>query len=273
MPKVQEERYQIVPFPVMRRFAVDSGRLSRMRNYMVGLLEFDVTEARRTIRAHKAAGEALSFTAFIIHCLAKAIEQHKQVQAMPDWRGRLVIFDDVNITVLIEVDTEQGKIPIPYLLQKANRKSVQEIHNEIRACQNKPQGMKEARFMRYFLHLPWFLRYLCYNTILMHPVRSRNIVCPVLVTAVGMFGKGSGWGLPAGNFSLAVTLGGIATKPGVVKGQIEIREYLYVTLSFDHQTLDGAPAARFTQVFRKFVEKGIGLEEKLPNSILQQEAV
>ena len=48
---------------------------------------------------------------------------------------------------------------------------------------------------------------------------------------------------PAG--SLAVALGGIAQKPGVVDGRVEIREYLSVTLSFDHDILDGAPAARF----------------------------
>ena len=134
---------------------------------------------------------------------------------MPDWRGHLVVFDDVNINLLIEVDTEQGKVPIPYLLSKAKRKSVQEIHREIRTCQKKPMGMKEARFMRSFLHLPWLLRYLCYHTILMHPILSRKIVCPVIVTAIGMFGEGGGWGIPAGNISLVVTLGGIATEPGV----------------------------------------------------------
>jgi len=46
------------------------------------------------------------------------------------------------------------------------------------------------------------------------------------------------------NFSLTVTLGGIVEKPGVVDGRIEIREYLCVTVSFDHDIIDGAPAAR-----------------------------
>lgn len=271
MSKEQQEGYQVVPFQVMRRFAVDSGRLSRMRNYMIGLLEFDVTDARREIRAHKAAtGEAVSFTAFIVHCLAKAVEKHRQVQAMPDWRERLVIFDDVNITVLIEVDTEQGKIPVPYLLRKANHKSVREISNEIRNCQEKPSGMKEAQFMRYFLRLPWFLRHLCYSMILKNPTRSRNIVCPVLLTAVGMFGEGGGWGIPAGNFSLAVTLGGIATKPGFVNGKLEAREYLCVTLSIDHQAVDGAPAARFAREFRILVEQSIGPEELSPSVVFDQ---
>ena len=273
MQKVQAEGYQVAPFPIMRRFAVDSARLSSKRNYMVGLLEFDVTRPRRAIEAYKAAtGQTLSFTGFVVHCLANAIEHHKQVQAIPDWRGRLVIFDDVNITVLIEVGTDHGKIPIPYLLRRANCKSVKEIHDEIRACQKKPEGMKEVRFMRYFLYLPWIIRHMFYNTVLKHPIRSRNIVCPVIVTAVGMFSKAGGWGIPAGNFSLAVTLGGISSKPGVVRECIEIREHLCVTVSIDHQVLDGAPATRFIQEFRELVEQGCGLEEELPVSILQQVA-
>ena len=49
MSKGQSEGYQVVPFPVIRRAAVDSGRLSRSSSYMIGLLEFDVTDARRVI--------------------------------------------------------------------------------------------------------------------------------------------------------------------------------------------------------------------------------
>jgi pyruvate/2-oxoglutarate dehydrogenase complex dihydrolipoamide acyltransferase (E2) component len=47
----------------------------------------------------------------------------------------------------------------------------------------------------------------------------------------------------------------------VVDGQIEIRELLNVTVSFDHDIVDGAPAARFTQRFKELIETGYGLTE------------
>jgi pyruvate/2-oxoglutarate dehydrogenase complex dihydrolipoamide acyltransferase (E2) component len=75
-----------------------------------------------------------------------------------------------------------------------------------------------------------------------------------------MFGTGGGWGLPVPAHSLQITLGGIAEKPGVVNHQIAIREYLSVTISLDHDVVDGAPAARFTQCFKELVEHGAGLE-------------
>ena len=80
-----------------------------------------------------------------------------------------------------------------------------------------------------------------------------------MVTAVGMFGQGGGWGITMPNFTLTVTLGGIAEKPGVVEGRIEIREYLDMTVSVDHDIVDGAPAARFVNQLRGLVERGYGL--------------
>jgi pyruvate/2-oxoglutarate dehydrogenase complex dihydrolipoamide acyltransferase (E2) component len=78
-------------------------------------------------------------------------------------------------------------------------------------------------------------------------------------TSVGMFGAGGGWGLGMPNHSLADTLGGIAQKPGLVDGRIELREVLSVTLSFDHDIVDGAPAARFARRFVQLIEEAYGL--------------
>ena len=61
--------------------------------------------------------------------------------------------------------------------------------------------------------------------------------------------------------ALAITLGGITEKPAWKNGRVEPREYLHVTLSFDHDVIDGAPAARFTKTFRELVEGGFGLSK------------
>ena len=76
-----------------------------------------------------------------------------------------------------------------------------------------------------------------------------------------MFGQGSGWGfgfLPM--HTLGLTVGGIASKPGVSEGRIEIREYLNLTITFDHDIVDGAPAARFAQRLTELLESGYGVD-------------
>ena len=79
------------------------------------------------------------------------------------------------------------------------------------------------------------------------------------MTSVGMFGNGSGWAIPFGVHTLDIALGGIAEKPGVIDGRIEIREYLCLTISFDHDIIDGAPAARFTTRLAELIASGFGL--------------
>lgn len=41
--------------------------------------------------------------------------------------------------------------------------------------------------------------------------------------------------------SLGIAVGGIVERPGIVDGRIEPREYLRVTVDFDHDLVDGFP--------------------------------
>lgn len=260
-----QDTYTVVPFPKLRRFSVDSAAVARGKSIVHGLLEVDVTGARRYLREHKArTGEALSFTTFIITCLAQAVERNKGVQAYHTWRDQLVIYDDVNVNTIVEIETDGGKVAMPYIVRAANKKTLREIQDELRAAKHKPAHTREIKFMNWFLMLPAPLRRLFYRIAMQNPQWSRSFTSPVLVTSVGMFGSGAFWGIPNANFALTVTLGGIAEKPGVVAGRIEIREYLCLTLSFDHAIVDGAPAARFGQHFKELVESGYGLYDDEP---------
>ena len=50
-------------------------------------------------------------------------------------------------------------------------------------------------------------------------------------------------------------IGRIHPKPVVVDGQIVVREMMALSISFDHRLVDGAPAARFLQRVKQFVEQ------------------
>jgi pyruvate/2-oxoglutarate dehydrogenase complex dihydrolipoamide acyltransferase (E2) component len=254
--------YNIEPIPPMRRFAIDAGYLGRRRHIVHGLLEIDVTDAREIIREYKRkTGERLSFTAFVICCLSKAIEEHPHMHAYRDWRNRLVLYEDINITSLFEVDFAMKKTPIPHTFRATNRKSFKQIHYELRDVQNKPHASTGSKFMRWFLFLPAFLRRGFYWYVMRFPQRFRDSSSPVMVTAVGMFGKGSGWAITMPNFTLTIAVGGISMKPGVFEGKIAIREFLDLTVSIDHDVVDGAPAARFVQSFRTLLEAAYSLKD------------
>ena len=266
MMKEYQEEYTIEPISKMRRFSLDAGYLGRRRHIVHGLIEVDVTEARTFIKEHKSkTGEILSFTAYIIECLSKAIEKNPQMHAYRNWRNQLVIFEDVNINSMVEIDRDGRKIPIPHIFKAVNQKSYEDIHNEIRSTQKNPRQTAETNFMEWFLVLPAFIRRMFYWIVMRIPQVFRKYSSSVMVTAVGMFGRGGGWGITMPNFTLTVTVGGIAEKPGVVEEKIEIREYLDLTISIDHDVVDGAPMVRFVNYFQELIESGYGLSETPSN--------
>jgi len=58
-------------------------------------------------------------------------------------------------------------------------------------------------------------------------------------------------------------VGAIAKRPGVVHIQIAIREYVGLTVLFDHDVTDGAPVARFIRRLQELMTTGYGLEATL----------
>lgn len=58
---------------------------------------------------------------------------------------------------------------------------------------------------------------------------------------------------------LTVALGAIARKPAVVGDRVEARDFLGMTIVFDHDVVDGAPVAMFLQRLRELMESGYGL--------------
>jgi pyruvate/2-oxoglutarate dehydrogenase complex dihydrolipoamide acyltransferase (E2) component len=255
------ERFELKPFPTARRLMVDGGRLGRQRHTIHGLFEIDVTQPRRTMRAQKVrTGKSPSFTAFVMACLGHAVDLNRHMHAYRDWRGRLVIFDEVDVNTLFEVEVDGRRMIRPHIIRAVNKKSFPELNTEVRTFQSAHQESSEARFVDWFTRLPATLRRLSLGLAFKNPQLMKRMMGTVSMTGLGMFGSGGFWGIPVPNHTLQVTLGGIAEKPGVVEGRIEIREYLSVTISIDHDIIDGAPATRFAQRFKELVESGYGLE-------------
>jgi pyruvate/2-oxoglutarate dehydrogenase complex dihydrolipoamide acyltransferase (E2) component len=260
--KQQHADYQVVPYPQLRRLEAIAYRSVQHKSMMHGLLEVDVTSARAFLREYKAiTGESLSFTAFLIACLAKAVDENKAVQAYRKGSKRLVLFKDVDVYTPIEREVAGQKQLMPYIIRAANRKTLREIHQEIRAAQVQDVAKAWEGFKA--VHWPWLLLLLAFRLMVWMSERSpqlwKKYRGTVGITAVGMFGKGAGWGIPLPSHSLWITVGGIGEKPGVVDGHIAIREYLSLTISFDHDIIDGAPAARFTERLKELIESGYGL--------------
>lgn len=261
--------FYVQPFPPERAVVVDAGYLASGRHIIYGLAEVDVTRARQLIHASaETGGSPLSFTAFIVACLSRAIAAHPEVQAYRDWLGHLVIFEDADVVTMVE--PQPGAVAIPHIIRQANSKTIREISEEIRLVKGHPQrSPQRGRLVALAPRLPRFARLLFFRLLKKNPHQFKRMSGTVIVTSIGMFASGGVWGigfLPM--HTLGLTIGGISQKPGVHAGSIEIREYLNLTIAFDHDIVDGAPAARFGRTLVELIESAELLENAAPSASL-----
>ena len=261
--KKNHNGYKIVAFPRMRRLMITIGRVTSHRHIIHGLVEIDVTRARQLMREHKArTGESLSFTAFLAACVGHAVAMNKEVHAYRNWRNQLVLFDDVDINIQIERDMQGQKFPVPHIVRGANNKTIRDIQEEIRTVQAQPMSGREVKALPWLTLVPSSVRQIFLSFMFKNPRLIKEFLGTVGLTAIGMFGDRGGWGIGLPSLhTLGIVVGGIAERPALVDGKIEAHEYLSVTLNFDHDIIDGAPAARFTQQLSDLIESGYGLSD------------
>lgn len=259
---------KVVPVPWIRQLVVDAGRAARRRHAIHGLVEIDVTSARSALRNYReATGEELSFTAFVIGCVARAVAADPSVQAYRDLRGRNVIFDQVDVGLSVEVDVDGSPFAITHVLRDAGRRDVQDLHREIREVKADPRrspSVRKAPRVQAYLLLPGFVRAALLSAVHRLPHRQRALAGTVGVTAVGMFGAGGGWGIAFQLHTLCVVIGGITRRPIRFQGRLVEREWLQLTVSVDHDIVDGAPAARFVARLRTLLMSGDGIPRSAP---------
>lgn len=231
---------------------------------MLGLFEADVTDARKKLHGYREeTGKSVSFAGWIAACVGKSVAEHKQVQALMIGK-QFVIFDDVNINILIETTIEGRAYPVNYILKSANKKTVMEINQEIRNVQKKREEdfteAKENRTIKLLLTAPKFLRDLLFwRKLRRNPTFIAENIGTVALTSIGQFARSGGWAIPLGMQALNIAVGGIAERPGYVGDRIEKREYLSLTVTLDHDVVDGAPATRFVSRLVELLEEGYGL--------------
>ncbi len=263
--------FQELPFPKERVIEAEVFDIGMKKHYVAGLTEVDVTDARNRIRKKSESGVKLSFTGWITKCIAKAASEFPIMHGMRKGRKKLVLFNDVDVAVLVETKYKDQTLPKPLIIRKAQSKSLLEITEEIRQAQSQEvrdsweqlgegSGSRTARLAKIFPRLPRFIRKFVYRQF-RNPFFVKKHMGTVLVSSVGMYMDLAGWGISVGIYPLAFILGGISKKPGVVDDRIAIREMLPVTMMFDHDVVDGGPAARFGQRLFGLVRDCFGIDE------------
>jgi len=234
------------------------------------LIEVDVTKARELISKYKnEKSRDISFTGWIIKCIAQTVSEHKVFNSYRVGRKKIVFFDDVDIPLPVErIINGKTKLMV-YILRKSNEKTLDEITSEIRTIQNETitestqvLGKSFTFFEKIILNSPFFIKKLTLMIIRKRGMFKKKHMGTVGVTSIGMKGKYPGWAIPMGGITTSlIVIGGVTKKPGVVYNKIEIREYLHLTITIDHDLIDGGPLVRFVERLNELIENAYLLSE------------
>ncbi len=261
----EQKGYSEEPFGGNRHMVAAAAAAGREKDTIHLITEVDITRPRRLIAEHRErSGERLSLTGYVVACVAHALAEFPRFNSFR--RGsQLIVLDDVTISVLFEREIDGENIPEPVGIQAANRKTLREINDELRAAQQQSgQRLGSATGTAWIRLIPSFLLRIFIR------LASRNIGMQkrfgvVGVTAVGMFGAGPMWLVPLTSATVTVAVGAIANRPMLVDDCLQEREHLCLTVSFDHDIVDGAPAARFMSRLAHQISSGTEISALSPD--------
>ena len=219
-----------VPLRGMRKTIAQSMAKSKATiPHAASMDEADITQL--VILREKAKARAipkgihLTFLPFVIKVVVAALEEHPYLNAtLDDENGEIVLKKYYNIG--LAVDTKDG-LMVP-VVKGANGKNIFQLATELVELSEKARA----------------------RTIDLADLKGGTFTITNYGTVGGIFG------FPIIHHPEVAILGmgRILQKPIVVDGQIQIRQVLPLSLSFDHRVVDGAEAARFLKTVITFLE-------------------
>ena len=257
------KNYVFKKIPQSRIATFDIFSVGLLKHHVSALLEFDVTESRTKLRELRKSGIPISFNAWIIKVIGSILQNHPEASAYIYNKKKLIFFNDINISILVEKRIGDNKVPIPVVIEKTNLKNALEIANEIENAKNQELSdgdiviNKQTNFSeRLYYHMPGFIRRAVWKIMLNNPKIVYKKMGNAVITSVGMMGKINGWFIQKSVHPISFGIGSIIKKAVVIENDIKIREILNITILIDHDVVDGAPMVRFLNDLTKSIESG-----------------
>ena len=176
-------------------------------------------------------GFNLGYNDLLIKLAARALKEfpymNARLEGSPEEGAGAVIRHLAQVNVALAVDTERGLL-VP-VVREADRKGLVEIARELRGLVERVRSGKA---------LPDELAGSTF-TITNLGVYEVDAFTPII-------------NLPE---TAILGVGRIKARPAVADGALCIRQTMWLSLTFDHRLVDGAPAARFLQRIKQLVEE------------------
>jgi pyruvate/2-oxoglutarate dehydrogenase complex dihydrolipoamide acyltransferase (E2) component len=238
-----KKKYRIERLSFLRKAVIASASITRQKNTIHLFSEVDVTLPLQLIsEKRKDDGTKLSFTTFLAKSFANVIERHPELNSFISGNKQIFI-EDINISILIERQIGNVSVPEPMVLRNIAAKKIMELSDEIRAMQQKAKesgSLGSLSNAKYINLIPGFLLK-TFVRIADRSIKMGISYGKLAITSIGMFSTKPIWIIPHGSATILLSVGSFIEK----KVDNNNMKVLNLTVSFDHDIIDGAPAARF----------------------------
>jgi len=244
---------------MLRRLSIYGFELASGSHNFYALLEFDITNLRSILRNSRIEGKGGSLFAFLLKAIGKCLEEYPVFNSMINLNN-CTTFDEVDINIPIEVNQKGSLVNKQYIIRNINIKSIKEITAEIdkaKKNENEEVGYIFSKPIQHILNvMPKRIVLLLLRYIVKSHKRVKDISGTIFVTSVTMFSNASGYIIPyiGGPQAASFAIGSTVKKAIVINDEIKIREMINITAIFNHDVVNGAPAARFINRLREYIE-------------------
>jgi len=220
-----------------------------------GTIEADVTETLAYIFRQRKAGQKVTLLHFVAAALARTI--HEDIPQINCFlrRGRFLRREHVDVFVTVALRRGQDLTGI--ILPRGESQSAGALAKFLREEVLKKRRGEDSGFVgskntlaripwpfrrALFLLIKWWVYGLGFRLPFFHI--PRDPFGSVILSDIGSHGLATGNAalFPMGRVPVVITMGKMAKKPVVKKGEIVIRDIVPLTATLDHRIVDGAQA-------------------------------
>lgn len=236
-------KVKIVPLSFLRKAVISSATVSKNKNTIHFMTKADVTKVLKGMENLKNIGRHISMTTYLTKAFASTVEKYKWMNSFIT-HGKQIFLNDIVISILMEREIDGVSVPEPMVIHDVDKKSAWEIADEIKIAKDKSNNGKSLGDLSdawYFKLIPgWLLKSF-------FKIADQNITMGIkygklAITSVGMFSKKPIWVIPHGSATILLSVGTM-----IHENINQETKILHLTVSFDHDVIDGAPAARFIE--------------------------
>jgi hypothetical protein len=168
--------YRIQKFPKSRIATIDVCEIGKKKHHIAAMIEIDISASREKIKKYKKETGRISFTGWLIYAISRTLKDYERAAAFLKGNRKVVIFNDINVSILVEKNIHGQKVPMPMIIEKANERSIESITNQITEAQNTELTdndivlqNKSNQMERIYYLLPGFVRRTVWRYLLEHP--------------------------------------------------------------------------------------------------------